>query len=413
MGLLDFNFSDPQTQGLLGLASGLLQAGGPSTRPISMGQAIAMGLGQGLGNYQQAMQMKMAQDQAERATSINDMNMRLKQFEMDQRLKQTAAEEAAKQQAAAMQKLMFSMGDDYAGMVKRGIPVKMVDDYAKGMNIGRQEVARTEAVDNGQGQKYLRSFDKYGAAIGQDLPAYVAPERLDLGNKIIFARPDLNANFVKGFSPSDQVTMRGQNMTDARAREGHNIQREGLSLQREKMSAENKNAQTQILNDPNMGPLLVDKKTGIASRIKDSGGNYVPSEAESKQIAAAKNVMPVIDEAESLLDKATGSYAGMAFDKAARFIGGSTKGAEAISQLKVLEAKLMMTQPRMEGPQSNADVNLYKEAAGQIGDPTVPAAIKRAALKTIRQLNTKYPNAASQGASQQNDIEALMKKYGG
>lgn len=49
MGLLGSGPDDPQTQGLLGLASALLQASGPSTMPTSMGQA----LGQGLQGYNQ------------------------------------------------------------------------------------------------------------------------------------------------------------------------------------------------------------------------------------------------------------------------------------------------------------------------------------------------------------------------
>jgi len=49
-GLLGTGFDDPRTQGLLGLGSALLQASGPSTMPVSTGQA----LGQGLGAYSQA-----------------------------------------------------------------------------------------------------------------------------------------------------------------------------------------------------------------------------------------------------------------------------------------------------------------------------------------------------------------------
>jgi len=54
----------------------------------------------------------------------------------------------------------------------------------------------------------------------------------------------------------------------------------------------------------------------------------------------------------------------------------------------------MTNMPRMEGPQSDADVKLYRDAAGQIGDPTVPASIKKAAVGTIRQLQEKYKERA-------------------
>lgn len=52
-------FQDPRTQGLLGLASGLLQAGGPSMRPISLGQALGGGIQQGLGAFNVAQQRQL------------------------------------------------------------------------------------------------------------------------------------------------------------------------------------------------------------------------------------------------------------------------------------------------------------------------------------------------------------------
>jgi hypothetical protein len=46
--------------------------------------------------------------------------------------------------------------------------------------------------------------------------------------------------------------------------------------------------------------------------------------------------------------------------------------------------------PKMSGPQSDKDVLLYKQMAGQIGDPTIPAARKQAAMNTINELNSRY-----------------------
>jgi uncharacterized protein (UPF0147 family) len=55
----------------------------------------------------------------------------------------------------------------------------------------------------------------------------------------------------------------------------------------------------------------------------------------------------------------------------------------------------MTSMPRMEGPQSDRDVELYSKAAGQIGDPNVPRDIKKAAVKTIRALQDKYVDRAN------------------
>lgn len=56
----------------------------------------------------------------------------------------------------------------------------------------------------------------------------------------------------------------------------------------------------------------------------------------------------------------------------------------------------MMAQPRMEGPQSDKDVALYKQMAGQIGDATVPAEQKKAALEVVKKLHQRYAGASTQ-----------------
>jgi hypothetical protein len=109
-----------------------------------------------------------------------------------------------------------------------------------------------------------------------------------------------------------------------------------------------------------------------------------------KKGMAAQNVSDILDVADPLIDLSTGSSAGAAADKIAAMFGKSLDGAQAAAQLQILQAALMFAQPRMEGPQGVLDVQLYEKAAGQIGDPTVPAGTKKAAVKTIRALQSKY-----------------------
>lgn len=112
----------------------------------------------------------------------------------------------------------------------------------------------------------------------------------------------------------------------------------------------------------------------------------------------AENIGDILDIAEPLIDEATGSGTGAARDKLAAFFGESTTGAQAIAQLLPLQAAIMLNQPRMEGPQSDRDVQLYREAAGQLGDPTVPGETKKAALRTIRRLQEQYRQRANPSA---------------
>lgn len=112
--------------------------------------------------------------------------------------------------------------------------------------------------------------------------------------------------------------------------------------------------------------------------------------SQSAKQADAKDVLSLLDMAEPLIKKATGSYAGAGADMAANVFGFSTEGANAASQLQALEGMLVSKMPKMSGPQSDKDVLLYKQMAGQIGDPTVPASRKQAAMQTIRQINERY-----------------------
>ena len=55
------NMMNPEMMGLLGASAGLMQAGGPSRMPVSLGQAMGQGLMGGMHGYQQGAQFGMQQ----------------------------------------------------------------------------------------------------------------------------------------------------------------------------------------------------------------------------------------------------------------------------------------------------------------------------------------------------------------
>lgn len=118
----------------------------------------------------------------------------------------------------------------------------------------------------------------------------------------------------------------------------------------------------------------------------------------------AEATLSLLDMAEPLLDTATGSGLGNLRDQAGALVGISNPGAESAAQLKAIGGLLVSKMPRMQGPQSNLDVQLYREMAGQIGDPTVPNEVRRAAIATIRQLNEKYAGQSPATAQPNADI---------
>jgi hypothetical protein len=87
-----------------------------------------------------------------------------------------------------------------------------------------------------------------------------------------------------------------------------------------------------------------------------------------------------------LIDQSTGSGAGRLVDIGAGFVGQATKGAIAIGKIAPVADLVLKMVPRFEGPQSNKDTQSYKEAAGQLADPTLPTAIRKEAGKTVLRL---------------------------
>jgi len=93
-----------------------------------------------------------------------------------------------------------------------------------------------------------------------------------------------------------------------------------------------------------------------------------------------------------LIDQSTGSGAGRLVDIGAGFVGKATKGSIAIGKLQPIADMSLKMVPRFEGPQSNADTKSYKEAAGQLADPTLPTEIRKEAGKTVLRLMKERKN---------------------
>jgi hypothetical protein len=431
MGLLDafLNPSQEQQQGLLAMASQLLQAGGPSTRPVSFGQALGGGLQAYQGAMEQARQRKLEEEQARQMAEMRALQMQSARGQLGdaqrEREQRSALEDALRSNflpagtrtaqalpggptvANAGRIGEFQPGLDQAGVIRALMekdPVmahKLAKDWApKPTEFG--ETPRVGTDETGKPFTYL--VGKNGEI--KKLDGVLPRDELklaNLGDRELAYNPfqlQHGQALARGVSPdsrlSASVAMRGQNMTDARQREANAISQEAN--------------QTQIINDPIRGPLLVNKGTGAARPAVGVDGKPVMGEVPAKKLEGAKSVEGLLDQVDKLLGGATGSYLGATVDQGARLFGKATQGAQNIAQLKVLEAGLVMNMPRLEGPQSDRDTALYKEAAAQIGDPTVPVTQKQAAMQTIRAINDRALGKPRMQVTPE-DIGALLEKY--
>jgi hypothetical protein len=145
--------------------------------------------------------------------------------------------------------------------------------------------------------------------------------------------------------------------------------------------------------------LAAEAEKGTAEEVK----KRLSEEKRAKDLDLAINEVESIMKPNGLIDQATGSYIGNLVDTAFATVGAGTGGAAAIARLAPVADLVLKMVPRFEGPQSNFDVQSYKDAAGNLANPNVPASVKKAAADEIVRLFKKYRDqfeyAPDQGAA--------------
>jgi len=137
-------------------------------------------------------------------------------------------------------------------------------------------------------------------------------------------------------------------------------------------------------------------------------------ESESKKATSMAGLGDALRQAEEILTSKkvtpTQSGIGTAYNTAAALFGNTPAGAAQADQLKAIAANIVLKMPRMEGPQSDRDVGLYREMAGDIGNSSLPITRRLAALETVRGLNDKYID--QQPSQSQQPMRARNPKTG-
>jgi hypothetical protein len=165
-------------------------------------------------------------------------------------------------------------------------------------------------------------------------------------------------------------------------------------VQRLKMQSGLTNAQVAQSGNYAAGPSAQETATNEANKTRLVGTaaadvvRDTANKGESKKTAQMGEAAQI---AQKLLNEGpTGSGLGALADAAGNFIGQPLKGATQAQQLEALSGWLTANIPRMEGPQSDADVRNYAAMAGKIGDRTLPVDTRKAALSTLLELQGKY-----------------------
>lgn len=400
------NLNPEQSNALLTFGSGLLQAGGPSLRPIGFGQAFGGALQQAQAAMAEQEQRRLQREAAKQQAQL--MGLKIRDAESE-----TANQERQRAEAAQVQKVLSGLYQPAPGsmaptvanaqaMTQRQQDIS--DEYTRLMS--EAQALRAAGLHGAASQKALEALkfqpeysttpqtgkrptgetfqyvlDKLGRqkVIADTLPRDKM-ETLNLGGLERVVNPfelTPGQTFQRTQTPdsiaSNAVAIRGQNMADSRAREGQSMGRIPPGY----------------------------RVTADGNLVAIPGGPADPATSKEgvQRVQDARDVIAILDQAEPLIRKSTGSYAGAGIDQAARAFGFSTPGAAAGSELQVLQGALISKMPKMSGPQSDKDVQLYREMAGRIGDTTLPADQRIAAARQVRALNEKYAGGQSQSSA--------------
>ena len=184
------------------------------------------------------------------------------------------------------------------------------------------------------------------------------------------------------------------------------------------------------LSDGSLGIVNMDTGVITSSTLAGAPVKGKPSATAEKAALQRKQLNLDLDRAiieltdatkdGGLIDKSTGSGAGRLIDLAAGFGGQAMPGAIAIGELQPIADMALKMVPRFEGPQSNADTTSYKQAAGQLADPTLPREIRKKAGRTVLRLmkdrKGQFASTAMEAegvapAPAATNIDALLNKY--
>jgi len=363
MGLLDIFDTYEGQQGL-----GLLAAAGPRADGAGFGQRLAEGLGQAQAwKKQKELQAYQRQMMELQALQIKEAKAKAAQ---EEQLRALIPKFATPGQSGT------APGFDFNGYAKAMAGI----DPARAMAL--QQSLQKESTINKLDVKDFTPASVAKYALTKDYADLVRLDKAhfaNTGGATVALDPYTGKTLgtvANTQSPDNaasvSATLRGQKLTNALGWANHQLGQNRLTFD-----------QTQA------GKPQYHEGQWVTPPSAMAAGQAVSAMATSGQ-KDAREALNLIETARQIIPKSTGSWLGAGVDQVGRVFGASTGGDTAAAQLKALEGALVSKMPKMTGPQSDKDVLLYKQMAGEIGDPTIPKSRKLAALQVIEEIQKRH-----------------------
>jgi len=401
-GLEDYLSADQQSgirnQALLQAAAALLSAGGPSERPVSIGQALGGALQAGSAGYQQAQQ-----------GAVQSLLMRQKLQEADR--------------AAQMRKLypqIFKETITPEQMTIAGIPARVVRDDEGNLMPNAQvtPAQRQLTIDPNKLQALTAlSSDPLAtlATISKLVPDLRRAGFLTTGVQenpfTIFTQdptvPDSIKKIATQYERSYASGTLDPEKADERIRQLGESVRNAQERQTSREQSASQFAQTAAGLEQARGFAQQQAAALLALRQQaDANKPETFSYAQKKdfdvvqedlnQAKQARDTASIADRAAPLIEQAYSGRLESTFKNVAGGLGFSTDAKDANDSLLRLQNQLSVKTPKFSGSTSNADATRYDKAVGDLANPSVSGATKLTALRDIKNLAAKAADYAQQ-----------------
>jgi hypothetical protein len=390
--------SNIQNQAMLQAAASLLQAGGPSPRRISLGQALGGAFQAGTAGYQQAQQnavqslmMRQKLDEAKRATEMRKLYPQI--------FKETITPEQ---------------------MTIAGIPARVVRDDEGNLMPNAQvtPAQRQLTIDPNKLQALTAlSSDPLAtlASVSKLVPDLRRAGFLTTGVQenpfAVFTQdptiPDSIKRIANQYERSYASGMLDPEKADERIRQLGESVRNAQERQTSREQSASQFAQTAAGLEQARGFAQQQAAALLALRQQaDANKPETFSYAQKKEFDTVQKTMAEAKSAEDsafIADRAapliSEAYTGKIEAGAKGLIGAmgiSTTAKEANDRLTQLSQQLALKTPKFSGPTSDADAKRYDKAVGDLANPSITQASKVQALQDIKSLAAKSADYAQQ-----------------
>ena len=388
-----------RNQAMLQAAAALLQAGGPSRTPVSLGQALGGALQAGSQGYQQAQQgavqnllMKQKLDEAKRGAEMRKV--------FPQIFKETITPE----QMTIAGVPTRVVRDDEGNLM----PNAQVTPAQRQLTIDPSKLQALTALSSdplatlASVSKLVPDLRRAGfltTGVAQENPFTIFTQDPTISPSIRAVASQYEKSYASGVLDPEKADERFRQLGESvRNSQERQLSREQMASQFAQTAAGREEARS-FAQQQAAASLALRQQAEANKPETFSYAQKKEFDVVQKNLASAKDAEDsafIADRAAPLISQAYTGVIEAGTKGLLGAVGVSTAAKEANDRLTQLSQQLALKTPKFSGPTSDADAKRYDKAVGDLQNPRVSQESKVQALQDIKTLATKAADYAQQ-----------------